>query len=218
MHRRLFVGALVVLTALMPMGAAAAAPPTEEGVSGRFTFRPHTHTSGLTPSGDPTLVATDPAPVPLDEGTFTYSSLSCEDPAPFNDVSLDFNPSYPGIDDPASTRSVIEITVVDAEAGTVEGTVTTFLCENGQETDQIVYAFEGTTTAVSDNQAALVGTFEVVSGTGPFADLEGSGRLRGALTCLQPVLEQAGAESCADLGFYSDAVMTLRGQFSDPTA
>ena len=218
MRKKLLLAGLVVLASLVPMGAAAAEPPAEEGLSGTFSFRPHTHTRGLTPSGDPTLFATDPAPAPLDEGTYRYSSLSCEDPAPFNDVSLNFNPAYPGLDDPASTRSLIEITVVDADAGTVEGTVTSVICEDGQEGDQIVYSFSGRTTNVSDNIAAFVGTFEIVSGTGPFSDLEGSGRVRGALTCLEPVLAQTGAESCADLGFYSDAVMTLRGEFSDPTA
>lgn len=215
MNKRLTLFVLALVAVLLPAGAAAAAPPEKEGLSGRITFRPHTHTEGLTPSGAPTLFPTDPAPVPLTEGDYSYSSIPCDSPAPFNDISLDFSPSYPDLADPASTRSLIEITVVDAEAGTVEGTVTSIVCATGE---QIVYSFEGRFTNTSDDQAAFVGTFEIVSGTGRFADLEGSGRARGVLTCLEPVLARAGAEDCADLGFYSDAVMTLRGSFSDPTA
>lgn len=214
MHKRLVLVTLAMLASVVPLETALAAPPTEEGLRGRITFRPHTHTSGFTPSGAPTLFPTDPAPVPLTEGNYSYSAIPCDRPAPFNDVSLDFNPGYPDLEDPASTRSLIELTVVDAEAGTVEGTVTSILCATGE---QIVYSFEGRFTRVSDDLAAFVGAFEIASGTGRFSDLEGSGRVRGALTCLQPVLEQAGAEDCADLGFYSDAVMTLRGGFTDPT-
>ena len=212
----LTVAVLASVATVAPAAVAGAAPPAEDGLSGRFTFRPHTHTTqGGSPSGAPTLFPTDPAPVPLTEGTYSYSSIPCESPAPFNDVSLDFSPDYPGLTEPASTRSLIEITVVDAEAGTVEGTITSILCETGE---QIVYSFSGSFTSVSDNLASFVGTFEIASGTGQFGDLEGSGRLRGALTCLDPILARHGAESCADLGFYSDAVATLRGTFSDPTA
>ena len=215
MRKKMLLVAFALVAPMLPMKAAAAAPPTEEGVSGRITFRPHTHTEGMTPSGAPTLFATEPAPAPLEEGDYSYSAIPCDRPAPFNDVSLNFNPAYPGLDDPASTRSLIELTIVDAEAGTVEGTVTSILCETQE---QIVYSFEGEFVNVKDNLATFRGTFEIVSGTGRFSDLEGSGRFRGALTCLQPVLARAGAESCADLGFYTDAVMTLRGSFSDPTA
>ncbi len=215
MRWKLLLGAVALLTPLMPLTAASAAPPNAEGVSGRITFRPHTHTQGNTPSGAPTLFATDPAPVPLTEGDYSYSAIPCTIRAPFNDISLDFNPAYPGLADPASTRSLIELTVVDAEAGTIEGTVTSIVCATGE---QITYAFNGRFTRVSDDLSAFVGTFEISGGTGQFSDLEGSGRVRGALTCLDPVLARAGAENCADLGFYSDAVMTLRGSFTDPTA
>lgn len=207
---------------LMPMGAVAAAPPTEDGASGRITFRPHTHSSTfMAPFGGPTLFETNPVPFPITEGNFSYSSIPCDVPAPFNDVSLDFAPDYPGISDPASTRSLIELNVTEAPTdnggGAVEGTVTTFLCENGEETDQIVFAFEGEFTKISENLAEFKGTFEIVNGTGTFADITGEGRFNGALTCLQPILEREGAESCAELGAFSDAVMTFRGAFEDPS-
>lgn len=204
------------------MGAVAAAPPTEEGVSGRITFRPHTHSSTFgAPFGGPTLFETNSVPFPITEGNFSYSSIPCDVPAPFNDVSLNFAPDYPGLTDPASTRSRIDLTVTeaptDAGGGEVEGTVTMFLCENGEETDQMVFAFEGEFTKISDNLAEFSGTFEIISGTGMFADITGEGRFRGALTCLQPILEREGATSCADLEAFSDAVMTFRGTFEDPT-
>ena len=216
MLRKLLLPALAVCASVLPMEAASAARPTDDGLSGRFTFRPHTHSSEFgAPSGSPTLFPTNPVPAPITEGSYSYSSISCENPAPFNDVSLDFNPDYPDLTEPASTRSLIELTVTDAEAGTVEGTITTIVCETGE---QIFFSFNGEFTSTSDNNAAYRGTFEITGGTGSFSDLSGSGVFRGNLTCLPEILEQQGATSCADLGVYSDAVMTLRGSFSDPTA
>lgn len=216
LRKLLLLPALALCASVVPIGTATAAPPTDEGLTGRMTFRPHTHSSEFgAPSGADTLYPTDPAPVPITEGSYSYSSISCDHPAPFNDVSLDFNPDYPGLTEPASTRSLIELTVTDVEAGTVEGSITTIVCETGEE---IFYSFSGRFTSVSDNQASFRGTYEITGGTGSFSDLSGSGVFRGNLTCLDPILAQQGATSCADLGFYSDAVMTLRGSFADPTA
>lgn len=227
--RRGFVLVMALLASLALVAPANAArpesPPT--GAGGKFSLTVHTHSSEFRgPGGAPTLFETDPLSSPITEGTegedFSYSSVSCADPAPFNDVALNFNPDYPGIEDPASVRHFVEGNVADVDksgrTGAIEGTITTFLCEKGEEGDEIHIAYEGRFVQTSDNEARLAGTFEITGGTGRFADLAGEGRIRGSFTCLPLVLEREGAESCAELGVYSDAVFELKGTYEDPTA
>lgn len=40
--------------------------------------------------------------------------------------------------------------------------------------------------------------------------------MKGSFTCLEGVLEREGAENCADLGAFSDAVFELRGNTGLP--
>ena len=213
----IFALALVALFALSAPASAQNSP--ESGLSGQMSLSVHAHSSQFTD----TLFGTNPLDYPVTEGDqFSYSSIPCSRPAPFNDRSLSFNPDYPGIEDPASTRHFIEGTITDLDesgrTGTIEGTITTILCVDGEESEStITTAFEGRFVQTSDNELRIVGNYEIVDGTGIFEDLEGSGRIRGSLTCLPGTLERTGAESCAELGVFSDAVFQLRGSFEDPT-
>lgn len=148
--------------------------------------------------------------------------MSCEDPARFNDVALNFNPDYPGIEDPAPVRHLVEGTVTETtesgDRGTIEGTITTILCEDGEEGDEIHIEYEVRFRRTSDDQIRVTGTFQIVGGTGEFADLSGQGSITGEFTCLPGVLERQDADSCADLGAFSDAVFRLKGHYQDPTA
>lgn len=228
MIKRSAILLIALLASLATAGSATAQQERQpgSGQSGGFGLTVHSHSSefGGGPGGAPLLMSgTEPLPLPITETGFSYSSVACEDPARFNDVALDFNPDYPGIDDPAAVRHIVEGTVTDVDdsgtKGTVEGTITTFLCENGQEGDEIHIAYEGQFQQDSDNEAKLIGTtFEITGGTGRFADLDGQGSMTGSFTCLEGVLEREGAENCADLGAFSDAVFRLRGQYEDPTA
>lgn len=195
------------------------------GARGEISLDVHTHSSKFgSPSGRPTLFQTTPLPFPITKGAnFSYSSIQCKFPAPFNDKALNFTPDYPGITDPAAVRFLVEGTVTktmqSGERGTVKGTITTFLCEGGQEGDQIFIEFEAQFVVTSENVATVEGTFRITGGTGRFENITGSGSFTGdpGFTCLPPVLQRNQAENCADLGAFSDAVFDLRGSFQDPT-
>ena len=212
--------ALAVLGALLiTQPAAAQGTPSQAGASGTFSLSVHAHSSQFAD----TLFATDPLETSFDEGdSFSYSSIPCSRPAPFNDRSLDFSPDYPGIEDPASTRHFVEGTVAELDpsgrTGTIEGTITTILCLNGDESENtITTAYRARFVRSSDNELRLVGRYEIVEGTGVFEDMTGSGRIKGSLTCLPMTLQNQGAESCEDLGVYADAVLQLHGPYEDPT-
>jgi hypothetical protein len=99
-----------------------------------------------TPSGQPTTVPTDPLAIPVSPGDhFLYSTITCASPfPPWNSVGLHFTPDYSGIADPASVRHEFEGTVTHASGnrGTVQGTITSYLCEGGVRTDQIVVSYQ----------------------------------------------------------------------------
>ena len=204
---RLLVIAFVLfgsLAAVGPAGAQMKSPQTR--ASGGLSLTVHTHSSSRT------LFPTAPIPSPITEGNFSYSSVSCGRPAPFNDVALNFNPDYPGIPSPAPVRHFLQVTVTetDGKKGTAEGTLTTILCEDGQETGNVILTrFEGRFRQVSENEVRFTGTFEIASGTGIFEDLEGRGSITGSFTCL--------SGSCAQQGKFADAVFRLKGHFEDPT-
>ncbi len=197
----------------------------EKGVRGDISLDVHTHSSEFgSPSGAPTLFETTPLPFPISKGAnFSYSAIPCRFPAPFNDKALNFTPDYPGLEDPAAVRFLVEGTVTKAirsgERGTVKGTITTFLCEGDREGDKIFIEFEAQFVVTSANVATVEGTFRITGGTGRFEDITGSGSFTGdpGFTCLPPVLRRNQAENCADLGAFSDAVFDLRGSFQDPT-
>lgn len=223
MKRLMLLAALVAASAFAAPGIAPA--QNERGgkdkASGGIDVTVHTHTSGLGgPGGAALLAETDPLSFPITEESFSYASVPCETSVPFNDVALEFNPDYPGIDDPASARFLVEGEVTDVhrsgKMATAEGTITMFLCENGQEGDQVEFAYDGRLHVRSDNLAEFRGTFDIVGGTGRFEDIDGQGSMHGRLTCLPSVLERAGAESCADYGAFTDAVF-FRGPRDDPS-
>ena len=207
---------LAPVVALAPAGA-------QQRTSGSFTMSVHTHSSTFgSPTGAPTLFQTAPLSTAVAQGSeFSYSSISCSTPAPFNDRSLDFTPNVPGVSDPASTRHLIEGTVeffTSGGRGYVTGTITTILCRNGQDLgDRIFFSFRGELRRTSANDLQIRGAFRITGGRGIFADISGSGSINGSLTCLPPILAREGASSCADLGAFSDAVLFLDGVFSDPT-
>ncbi len=207
----LFV-ALAVLASIATTGPAAAKRPAPGGgASGNISLTVHAHSSQFTD----TLFPTSPLPFPVTEqSSGTYSSIPCSRPAPFNDTALDFTPDYPGIEDPASVRHFVEVTLTPTRGnkGTVEGEITTILCVNGQESkNQLFITFVGTYKQTG-GEVRFTGTFEITGGTGVFEDITGEGTITGAFTCLA-----SREATCAQLGVLSDAVFSLQGTFSDPT-
>lgn len=216
----------LALALVVPLGASTpVAAQHRDGTTARGTISMsvHTHSSEFGgPSGPGTLFETTPLPFPPSEASFSYSSIPCERPAPFNDTALVFQPGYPGVASPAAVRHFIEGTLTptgrSADQGVVRGTITTILCENRvQQPDQMSFAFRGRYRLVSDNQIVLTGTFRLVGGEGRFADMRGAGSLEGEITCLPPILAREDAANCAELGAFSDAVLRLGGTFVDPT-
>lgn len=229
---------VMALVALLVATAPAGAKPDKarDGARGSISLEGLALSSEFgTPTGRPTLVQTTPLRIPVTEGAeFSYSSIECSSgPAPFNDKGLDFNRDFPGLEDPAPIRSVVEGTVTDTttnDRGRIEGTITSFLCENGEETDQIVISFTSRFRPTSPREVrlrggtiqttgglALNGRFTITEGTGRFEDISGQGSFRTLLTCLPSTLTRNAATSCADLGAFSEAVFQARGSFSDPT-
>jgi hypothetical protein len=240
MSRLLLVLALVASVAAVISAPASAKP---KGASGDIIIEGLTlaGTQFGTPSGQPTTVATDPVSIPVTRGdTFTYSTITCASMfPPWNTFGLHFEPDCPGVneganDQGASVRHELSGTVTQIKAdgtGKVSGTITTFLCEGGMRTDQIVGRYKADfspTSATSVPLAgggpvpttgglALNGDFKIVDGTGRFEDLKGDGTMIGQFTCLQSTLTRNNRSSCADLGAYSEAPFQLCGDYRDPT-
>ena len=198
-----------------------------------------------TPSGEPTTVATNPVSIPVRRGdTFTYSTITCATPPtgfvpPWNTFGLQLEPDYPTVnegptDRGASVRHEFRGTVTKSKSGgtgKIRGTITTFLCEGGVRTDQIVSRYRAKFRPTSATSVPLVGggpvpttgglafngKFKIVGGTGRFEDLKGHGRMMGQFTCLPQSLVRNNAASCMALGGYSEAPFQLRGRFKDPT-
>jgi len=200
------------LGSLVSISPATAKPPSSDGASGNISLTVHAHSSQFTD----TLFPTSPVPFPVTEpSSGTYSSIPCSRPAPFNDTALDFTPDYPGLDDPASVRHFVEVALTPSEGnkGTIEGEITTILCLEGEETEnQLFITFEGTYKQMA-GEVRFQGTFDIAGGTGMFEDIAGDGTITGVLTCLP-----GRDATCAQLGVLSDAVFSLQGSFSDPTA
>ncbi|MDQ3679237.1 MAG: hypothetical protein M3378_01585 [Actinomycetota bacterium] len=211
----------VALVASLAATAPASAQDRREPVTGQFSMSVHTHSRQFgSPSGVETLFPTNPLEHPVRSGGFSYSSIPCSSPAPFNDRALVFAPGYPGIGSgPLAVRHRVQGVVTTSESGdsgTVRGTITTILCQNGQETkDRIRFRFEGQFVVTSQNEAVVTGTFRILGGTGSFAGLDGEGSITGRFTCLPPALQRAGAQDCADLGAFSDAIFDLQGSYAN---
>ncbi|CAN5248474.1 hypothetical protein BH23ACT9_BH23ACT9_39960 [soil metagenome] len=234
----LFAAAAALIAPLVTIAPASAAPPDKpERTRGAIAIDVVGLTSTVgTPSGKPTLVPTTGLEAPVTQGSdFSFSSIECSSgPAPFNEVGLEFTPDFPGLEDPAPIRSVVEGTVTTMNpsgGGSVEGTITTFLCEDGEETDQIVASFTARFRPTSDDQVVLMGgtlvttgglalngRFTITEATGRFEGLTGKGRLRGQFTCLPVTLMRNDASDCEDLGLFSEALLDLDGRFATTQA
>jgi hypothetical protein len=190
-----------------------------------------------TPSGQPTTVATDPVSIPVRKGdTFTYSTITCASAfPPWNSFGLHFEPDFPGVDEGAmekgaSVRHELSGTITKSRSdgsGKVRGTITTYLCENGMRTDQIVSRYKAkfapsTATSVAlvgggpvptTGGLALTGKFKIVGGTGRFDDLKGHGTMTGQLTCLPQSLTRNMKTSCTALGGFSEVPFQLSGRY-----
>ena len=219
MKRLLFL-ALALVASLAATTPASAQNDRRDAVTGQFSMSVHTHSRQFgSPSGVETLFPTNPLEYPVRSGGFSYSSIPCSSPAPFNDRALTFTPGYPGIGSgPLAVRHRVQGVVIttseSGDRGTVRGIITTILCQNGQETDRIRFRFEGQFVVTSENEAVVNGTFRILGGTGRFAGLQGEGSISGRFTCLPPALQRAGAQNCADLGAFSDAIFNLQGSYA----
>ncbi len=194
-----------------------------------------------TPSGQPTTVATDPVSIPVRQGDrFTYSTITCATSfPPWNSFGLHFEPDFPGVDEGAADRGApvrheLRGTITKSRpngTGKVRGTITTFLCENGVRTDQIVSRYKATFRPTAATSVPLVGggpvptsggleltgRFKIIDGTGRFERLKGHGAMIGQFTCLPQTLTRNAKANCAALGAYSEVPFQLSGRYIDPT-
>lgn len=221
MRRTALLAALALTAALATVAGPAVAQQEED--EGAFRMSAHAHSEFGSPGGADLLFEADSLAYDFEEGdTFAYSSIPCGEPAPHNDDSLVMKPDYPGVDSPDAVRHLVEGTVTeltefDGRRGTIEGTITTVHCEEGEETDEIVFDYATRFKQSTNDLKFIAGTWDVVSGTGKFSGLEGDGSLKGGLTCLDLVLQQHDADNCEELGAFSDAVLQLQGEWRNPT-
>ncbi len=217
MRRTSIYAATALVVPLLTLAASPALAQTEDQNDGAFVMSAHAHSEFGSPGGADLLFDADALDYDFEEGeNFSYSSIECDEPAPHNDRALRIAPDYPGVDNPDAVRHDIDGTVTeyDGRTGTIEGTITTVHCDSG---DEIHFDYEARFVEAGDKLQIRGGTWEITGGTGIFSDLEGEGRLTGQLTCLPLVLERHEADSCEELGAYSDAVLRLHGQWSDET-
>lgn len=214
--------ALVFIAALVAVNPASAEQQDKHPQrNGKFRLSVHTH-SADDPEFSELLFDTKRLAFNFKRwDTFSYSSRQCELSAPFNDVGLEFDPDYPGIKDPARVRHLAQGTIVrgDSHQGTVQGTITTVLCEpkpppnGGTETDDVIFiGYRGHYRQVSENEVRIRGFYKIFDGTGKFEELRGHGSLAASLTCLAS-LRDPSKPSCKDRGHFTDFV-GLRGNLT----
>lgn len=214
-----FASALAGAVLVVAGPATARQKDSSKAASGGVKISVHTH-SNNNPDFPGLMFSTDRLPYDFAPGDdFSYSSRTCELPAPFVDIGLDFRPNYPGVDDATGTaavryRSQGTVTKVNGDKGTIEGTLTAVLCvnENGVQTrsdNQIVIEYRAKHRRVSDNEVQLTGKFAIspTRSTGTFEDLTGRGSIKAILTCLRAT------PTCAERGHFTDFV-GLRGDTS----
>lgn len=227
--RKLWIAfaSVVAAAVLVATGSAAADPQdSSKAVSGGLQISVHTH-SNDDPEFPGLLFDTDRLSFEFEEGEdFSYSSRTCDGPAPFNDVGLDFRPDYPGVDEDAGTAPVRHraegtVTEENGDRGTIEGTITTVLCvtEDGEQTESenvIISDYRARYKRVSDNKVQLTGKYVIspTESTGTFEGLTGGGSLKAILTCL-PHERNPDAATCEERGEFGDFV-GLRGDTSKP--
>lgn len=155
------------------------------------------------------------------EGEFVYSSIACSGNAPMNNISSNlptYNSLIPGSRSPASTRShPFRFTY---ENGAMTGTINLTVCKLGPgpaddgredaERDRIDIEFTATADRRSGEETIFGGDFTIASGTGRYAELEGSGTIRGYFMCFDPRGCKEGNE-----GQFRDMQYVLEGTFSD---
>ena len=184
LHLLLGFALLIVLVGVSP---ASAQPERQGGTQGGVQMTIHTH-SNDDPEWSGLLFDTDRLSYNFVQGeSFSYSSRTCGGRAPFNDLGLDFSPDYPGVDDDqdgtAAVRHHVEgtITQVRGDTGTIEGTITSVMCLDGQETENVIVThYTARFHRVSDNEIRISGRFHFspTESTGTFAGLEGQDRSR----------------------------------------
>lgn len=218
---QIVLGALAAAAALLV--TASAGPAAAQRLSGDVTIGVHTHS-------DPGLLfGTTRLKSPFERGDrFAYSSRLCANNAPFNEVGLDFDPNYPGIDSAtgvAAVRHLAEGRIVSVKhggnKGTISGTIKSVVCvtRNGARVasgDALVMDYSARFRRTSDNELYLKGRFwfSPSRSTGTFEDITGRGSLEAQLTCLGHERNPA-LPTCEDLGYYADFV-GLRGNLAAP--
>ena len=209
--------AAAVLLVAAPAGAQA------QRLNGDVSISVHPHS-------DPNLLfPTDRLAFGFARGdTFAYSSRVCGQSAPFNEIGLDFDPNYPGIDSAtgvAAVRHVAEGRIVSVtrggSKGTILGTITSHVCvtRNGARVtsgDALVMNYNARFKRTSNNELYLKGRFwfSPSRSTGRFEDITGRGSLEAQLTCLGHARNPS-APSCERLGHFADFV-GLRGNTAAP--
>ena len=217
---KIALGALVATAALLVAGPANA---EAKRLNGDVSISVHTHS-------DPGLLfATDRLGFGFARGdTFAYSSRTCAASAPFNEVGLDFDPDYPGIDTAngvAAVRHLAEGRIISVtrggSKGTILGTITSVVCvtRNGARVssgDALVMNYSARFRKTSDNELYLKGRFwfSPTRSTGTFEDITGRGSLEAQLTCLGHARDPS-RPSCKQLGHFTDFV-GLRGNTAAP--
>lgn len=148
-------------------------------------------------------------------GPFSYSSVRCIDPAPINDVSTNlttFNGRIPESFSPASIRlQPVEFRVTKGgDSGRIEGTINLVACglSSGRfsrvgedpaaaeapddKRDKITFSWGANYKRVgyaglspNASEAAWVGEFSIIGGTGRYQGIQGSGHISGSFLCLE---------------------------------
>jgi hypothetical protein len=207
--RALYLAALAALAA--PSGPARAG-----GAEGSFGLAAMVHTHNWPASAEV---------LPWDgrsAGSFTYRAIPCSGNAPMNNIGTNlptYNGLIPGSRSPASTRShPFAFTV---EQGAMRGTIALTVCQlrpgpttDGRpdaERDRIDIAFTAAADRRTAEETIFSGTFRITGGTGRYAQLTGSGTIRGYFMCFDPRGCEAGNE-----GRFRDMQYVLEGTFRDP--
>ncbi len=163
------------------------------------------------------------------EGSFSYRSRPCTANAPVNNLSSNL-PSYNGRVSgsrlPSSTRILpLSFKVLRTKKGTrvLGATADIVVCQltsgptpnpdpvPDAQKPRIRIAFKVPFTRHTSESTSYGGSFRIVSGTGRYEDITGSGTIQGNFFCL-------GARRCAERGGAQfDGQLTLQGTYRDPT-
>jgi hypothetical protein len=165
----------------------------------------------------------------VNRGNFRYRSRPCTANAPVNNLSSNL-PSYngrvAGSRLPASTRlQPLSFSVLRTKKGkpVLGGTADIVVCQLASgptanpdpipdaQKPRIRISFRAPYTRHSSESTSYGGTFKILSGTGRYEDLTGSGTIQGNFFCL-------GSRRCDQRGGAQfDGQLTLQGTYRDPT-